>query len=541
MDEQVVVEPDNTTERAESQGDLSAFAARYPFPIDGFQLEAMQHLTLGRSVLVTAPTGTGKTLVAEYAIWRARQHNQRVIYTTPLKALSNQKYRDLCTLYGSEAVGLVTGDIVEHSKASIVIMTTEVYRNMLLEEGGDRFADGKRLAPASLADVGYIVFDELHYLSDIGRGPVWEEAIICSPPSVQLVGLSATASNARDLADWISRVHKPISLVVHTERAVPLEHYYFLDNTLHMVMNAHGQRTEHFPNTGGEARLGMAQRRSRRYNFDDEEDASEAATPQVPTPPEPANDEPAKAEHKRAKRHKNAEPGEILSALREANLLPTLYFLPGRKIVEEAALSAARQTFTSPEEAELLRQEVSEWLEHLPPEDRNLQQVHALTDLLPRGLGFHHAGLLPALKVLVETLFARGHLRAVFATDTLALGVNMPARSVVVGSLSKFDGKEMRLLTPNEYSQLTGRAGRRGMDVHGSAIIPYSPWEPFEPAFERITSELHPVNSSFAIRYNSILNLWRPNDTKHLRRICASSLREYQRYILWEGRELLRL
>src|SRR5260370_36562133 len=146
-------------------------------------------------------------LVAEYAIWRARQHNQRVIYTTPLKALSNQKYRDLCVLYGSDAVGLVTGDIVEHSKASIVIMTTEVYRNMLLEEGGDRLATGNQRTPASLKNVGYIIFDELHYLSDIGRGPVWEEAIICSPPTVQLFGLSATASNAEDLADWISRVH----------------------------------------------------------------------------------------------------------------------------------------------------------------------------------------------------------------------------------------------------------------------------------------------------------------------------------------------
>ncbi|HVU68161.1 MAG TPA: DEAD/DEAH box helicase, partial [Ktedonobacteraceae bacterium] len=537
MDEQVGAKPEGAAQEIEA--DLSAFAARYPFPIDAFQLEAMQHLAHGRSVLVTAPTGTGKTLVAEYAIWRARQHNQRVIYTTPLKALSNQKYRDLCNLYGSEAVGLVTGDIVEHSKASIVIMTTEVYRNMLLEEGAERFTGGERTTPVSLADVGYIVFDELHYLSDAGRGPVWEEAIICSPPTVQLVGLSATASNAEDLAEWISRVHRPVSLVVHTERAVPLEHFYFLDNKLHMVMDANGQRIERFPNIGGETRLAMSQGRNRRYRFGEEEETQENAIAQG----ENGTDQEATSEKKPAhpKPHKTAEPGDILSALREANLLPTLYFLPGRKVVEEAALSAARHLFTTPEEAELLRQEVSEWLEHLPPEDRNLQQVHALTDLLPRGLGFHHAGLLPALKVLVETLFARGHLRAVFATDTLALGINMPARSVVVGSLSKFDGQEMRLLTPNEYSQLTGRAGRRGMDIHGSAIIPYSPWEPFEPAFARITDELHPVISSFAIRYNSVLNLWRPGDTRHLRRICASSLREYQRYILWEQREMQRL
>src|SRR5205807_1381585 len=172
---------------------------------------------------------------------------------------------------------------------------------------------------------------------------------------------------------------------------------------------------------------------------------------------------------------------------------------------------------------------------------RSLQQGYAVTELRPRGLAFHHAGLLPGFKVLVETLFARGHLRAVFATDTLALGVNMPARSVVVGSLSKFDGQEMRLLTPNEYRQLTGRAGRRGMDIHGAAIIPYSPWEPFESSFQRITAELQPVTSSFIIRYNSILNLWRPGDVQHLRRICASSLREYQRYLLWEQREMLRL
>ncbi|TMC40930.1 MAG: hypothetical protein E6J31_06305, partial [Chloroflexi bacterium] len=238
---------------------------------------------------------------------------------------------------------------------------------------------------------------------------------------------------------------------------------------------------------------------------------------------------------------KAPEPGEILTVLREADLLPCLYFLPGRRVVEEAAMSAALHLFTTPEEQELIKEEVGIWLEQLPKEDRSLQQVYALAELLPRGLAFHHAGLLPGLKVLVETLFARGHLRAVFATDTLALGVNMPARSVVVGSLSKFDGQEMRLLTPNEYRQLTGRAGRRGMDIHGAAIIPYSPWEPFESSFQRITAELQPVTSSFIIRYNSVLNLWRPGDIQHLRRICASSLREYQRYLLWEQRERMRL
>jgi ATP-dependent RNA helicase HelY len=554
--------------------DIQTFVARYPFTLDPFQLEAIGHLAEGRSVLVAAPTGTGKTLVAEYAIWRAQQRNQRVIYTTPLKALSNQKYRDLRELYGYDAVGLVTGDIVEHSRASIVIMTTEVYRNMLLDEGGDRSTDDEEYVPSSLDDVGSVVFDELHYLSDIGRGPVWEEAIICSPPHVQLVGLSATVSNAEDLASWISRVHRPISLVVHEQRAVPLEHYYFLDGKLHLVQDADGNRIDYFPNVGGEAKLAQMTR-NRRFGADDEEDDEEEEDPyedvwvqrrrrerrqkrwsqqraaerearQGSTASESARtatqeQEQEKPRPKRPPQRSAPLPAEVLTALREADLLPCIYFLPGRRVVEDAALSANLHNFTTPEEEALIKAEIDVWLEHLPKEDRNLQQVHALLGLLPRGLAFHHAGLLPGLKVLVETLFSRGYLRAVFATDTLALGINMPARSVVVGSLSKFDGQEMRLLTPNEYRQLTGRAGRRGMDVHGAAIIPYSPWEPFEASFQRITGELLPVTSSFVIRYNSVLNLWQPGDVHYLRRICASSLREYQRYLLWELNELQRL
>ena len=541
---------------SETLAGIQTFVERYPFPLDPFQLEAIAQLAQGQSVMVAAPTGTGKTIVAEYAIWLAQQRNQRVIYTTPLKALSNQKYRDLRNIYGFDNVGLVTGDIVEHSRAPVVIMTTEVYRNMLLEEGGESFANDVGNAvpvPSSLADVSFVIFDELHYLSDIERGPVWEEAIICSPKHVQLVGLSATVSNAEELASWISHVHRPISLVVHEQRAVPLDHYYFLDGVLHLVQDAEGNRVERFPNVGGEARMG----RRRYYTFGDDEDEEEddfldegdkrkgsgrqetIAAGDGQSSTEAAFQEKQKA--RRSPERQAPEPGEILTVLREADLLPCLYFLPGRRVVEEAAMSAALHLFTTPEEQALITEEVGIWLEQLPKEDRNLQQVYALTELLPRGLAFHHAGLLPGLKVLVETLFARGHLRAVFATDTLALGINMPARSVVVGSLSKFDGQEMRLLTPNEYRQLTGRAGRRGMDVHGAAIIPYSPWEPFESSFERITGELLPVTSSFIIRYNSVLSLWRPGDIQHLRRICASSLREYQRYLEWERRELTRL
>src|SRR5436305_7770653 len=261
---------------SETLAGIQTFVARYPFPLDQFQLAAITELAQGQSVMVAPPTGTGKTLVAEFAIWLAQQRQQRVIYTTPLKALSNQKYRDLREIYGYDTVGLVTGDIVEHSRASVVVMTTEVYRNMLLEEGGERFTSDENPIPSSLADVGFVIFDELHYLSDIGRGPVWEEAIICSPPHVQLVGLSATVSNAEDLASWISRVHRTISLVVHEQRAVPLEHYYFLDNKLHLVQDADGQRIERFPDIGGEARIAQMMGRNRASLYDeDEEDEDE--------------------------------------------------------------------------------------------------------------------------------------------------------------------------------------------------------------------------------------------------------------------------
>lgn len=571
----------------EMQANIDAFAARYSFPIDPFQLEAISHLAQEQSVMVAAPTGTGKTLVAEYAIWLALQRGQRVIYTTPLKALSNQKYRDLRELYGMDTVGLVTGDIVERSRASIVIMTTEVYRNMLLEEGGEALGNSDRISASELDDVGFVVFDELHYLSDAQRGPVWEEAIICSPKHVQLVGLSATVSNAEDLASWISRVHRPISLVVHEKRAIPLQHFYFLDNKLHLVQDADGKRIERFPHIGGEAKLAQTLGRGRVYTSDDddEDDEDEPDTrwerlerrdknnkgnrrnkelrndrrdekdDSPKRAADPNEDEQVRvisatvtearasdrARPQRPVQRRAPQPGEMLAGLRDADMLPCLYFLPGRRVVEEAALSTALHSFTTPEEEAQVREEIDFWLQQLPKEDRGLQQVQALTSLLPRGLAFHHAGLLPGLKVLVETLFSRGYLRAVFATDTLALGVNMPARTVVVGSLSKFDGQEMRLLTPNEYRQLTGRAGRRGMDVRGSAVIPYSPWEPFEDSFKRITGDLLPVTSSFIIRYNSVLNLWRPGDVQHLRRICASSLREFQRYLLWEINEYQRL
>jgi ATP-dependent RNA helicase HelY len=542
---------------------VAAFLATQPFLLDPFQVEAAEHLAAGRSVLVAAPTGTGKTIVAEFAIWQARRAGQRAIYTAPIKALSNQKFRDLRQRHGAHEVGLLTGDIVENPAAPIVVMTTEIYRNMLLEgaraarmtiddetnalldpvrtratrneragmEASDVAEMARRAAiDEELSGVGCVIFDELHFLSDPERGPVWEEAIIHSPAHVLFAGLSATVSNADELRRWIETVHGPMALVFHNERAVPLEHFFFFENKLHLVQNAEGQRVERFPGIGGETRRARLMQRRHPPTSDKSQpyprmvdslskQAGNGGTTQPGQPEQPEMPEERPA----------PEPGEVVTALRAAGILPCLYFLPGRRAVEAAASSAAGHLLVSPEDRARIHEQVQQWVRTLPPEDQKLEQVRRLATLLPRGLGFHHAGLLPALKVMVETLFARGDLKAVFATDTLALGINMPARTVVVGSLSKFDGHQMRLLTPNEYQQLTGRAGRRGMDAHGSAVLLYSPWDVFEPAFASLTAPLLPVTSAFAIRYNTILNLWRPGDYGRLRTAVANSLREFQR------------
>ncbi|HEY7850621.1 MAG TPA: DEAD/DEAH box helicase, partial [Ktedonobacterales bacterium] len=359
---------------ADAQALVEAFAAEQPYPLDPFQLEAAQHLAEGRSTVVAAPTGTGKTVVAEFAIWLARREGKRAIYTAPIKALSNQKFRDLRARYGADAVGLLTGDIVENPSARIVVMTTEIYRNMLLEglraahvtpqaEAGELLAavDARHgaqpatpaatAAPSNVAEmarrarldeelssVGCVIFDELHFLNDPQRGPVWEEAIIHSPPHVIFVGLSATVSNADELRQWIEQVHGPMALVYHTERSVPLEHFYFLDGQLRLAQNAEGQRIERFPGIGGETKLARMRDRGRRFTFDG---ASRAPT--APAPPSGATTNAVNGTANGAANgaetpdRPTPEPGEVLTALREAKLLPALYFLPGRRSVEESA------------------------------------------------------------------------------------------------------------------------------------------------------------------------------------------------------------
>ncbi|CAA9558343.1 MAG: FIG005666: putative helicase [uncultured Thermomicrobiales bacterium] len=470
------------------EAQIDQFGVLYPFPLDEFQREAIRILLRGDSVMVAAPTGTGKTVVADWGVYEAFRGTGRVLYTTPIKALSNQKYRDLRAVYGDQ-VGLLTGDVSENRDARVVVMTTEVLRNMLLQ------------TPWDLDDVGCVIFDEIHYLADPERGTTWEEAIILCPDHVQLICLSATVSNAAEIAAWIGRTHRPIRLVTHTERAVPLSLSYFVDGKLHQVVDHTGAVVKQFPHTGGELRR-QAGNRAHGRRFADRE-AAEAGEPQ---------------------------PREIVDALAANRMLPAIYFLFSRNDCQAFAerLAVMRPHLIGPAQVAQIDAIVAALLAGLTDDDRELEQVRLVTALARKGLGFHHAGLLPILKQLVEVLFGRGLMQVVFATDTLALGVNMPARTVVVGRMSKWDGRRRRMLIPNEFQQMAGRAGRRGMDAFGHVVVPYSPWITFRETLEIGTGPLEPVRSAFAIRYNTVLNLWDPPQGERVRAMLQQSLAQFQ-------------
>ncbi len=466
------------------------FRALYPFALDAFQNEAIDaYLTVG-SVLLAAPTGTGKTVVAEFGVHDAWLRGHRVVYTTPIKALSNQKYRDFRERYGDD-VGLLTGDVIENREGRIIVMTTEVLRNMLLQ------------SPWEVDEVACVVFDEVHYLADLDRGTTWEEAIILCPDHVQLIALSATVSNAGELAEWISRVHRPTQLVTHVERAVPLSHLYFVDDQLHPALDARSRFNPHVANLGGEARA-----RNRRESFR----RGRRAQPAPNERPEPT-------------------PPAIIARLRDADLLPAIYFLFSRRDCQAAAeqcTSLRMRLVRSPDHHQQIDALLTRFLDRLLPEDRDLEQVKTVVSLARNGLGYHHAGLLPVLKQLVEELFNRGLMGAVFATDTLALGINMPARSVVIGQMSKYDGQSVRPLRPNEFQQMAGRAGRRGIDTEGYVVVPYSPWVRFGEAMNIATGELLPVESTFALRYNTVLNLWDAPRGDRVLAVVRESLMQFQ-------------
>ena len=433
----------------------------FPFSLDDFQLEAIEALNQGHSVVVSAPTGSGKTLIGEYAIHRALAHGQKVFYTTPLKALSNQKLRDFREQFGAERVGLMTGDLTVNREASIVVMTTEIFRNMLYAEA--------EAGDDPLADVEAVVLDECHYMNDSQRGTVWEESIIHCPPVVQLVALSATVANAGQLTDWIEAVHGPTRLVMSDFRPVPLQFSFCSAKGLHPLLNDEG--TGLHPN----CKVWRAPKGRNRRG------------PKTPRPPQP-----------------EAPPlGFVVAQMAEREMLPAIYFIFSRRGCDKAVRDLGKVCLVTPQEQARIQERLDAFMAATPEAVRD----GGHDDALLRGIAAHHAGVLPAWKELIEELFQQGLVKVVFATETLAAGINMPARSTVISALSKRTERGHRPLMGSEFLQMAGRAGRRGLDSQGYVVTVQSRFEGVREAGQLATSPADPLVSQFTPSYGMVLNL----------------------------------
>lgn len=461
------------------------------FDLDDFQVDAIEHLDDGRSVVVSAPTGSGKTYVAEYAIDAARQRGKRSIYTTPIKALSNQKYRDLREWLGADAVGLLTGDNSINGDATAVVMTTEVLRNMLYAE------------PERLDDIGVVVMDEVHYLQNTFRGPVWEEVIIHLREHIQIIALSATVSNADELASWISSVHAPCAAVTETTRPVRLQNSFMVgekgSSRRHVVQTLKKGR----PNPDGR-RFDTASRDTRRGGRHD--------------------DRPKRQPYRTPRRT------EVIQELERRGLLPAITFIFSRAGCEDA-VSQLRQSgvhLTDPETEAKIVAFAEERTSDLSMQDKQALGYSSWIAGLRSGLAAHHAGIVPLFKETVEELFALGYLRAIFATETLALGINMPARTVVIEKLTKFTGEQHELLTPADYTQLTGRAGRRGIDDEGHAFVLWTPFTDFAEVVTLAQSKSFILRSAFRPTYNMACHLVSRYTRAQAEELVEKSFGQYQ-------------
>ncbi|XP_055849713.1 exosome RNA helicase MTR4 [Episyrphus balteatus] len=444
----------------------------YPFILDPFQKEAIMCIDNNQSVLVSAHTSAGKTVVAEYSIAKSLNAKQRVIYTTPIKALSNQKFREFTEEF--KDVGLVTGDVTINPSASCLIMTTEILRNMLYR--------GSEI----MREVGWVVFDEIHYMRDKERGVVWEETLILLPDNVRYVFLSATIPNARQFAEWVCHLHKQPCHVVYTDyRPTPLQHYIFPagGDGIHLIVDEKGIFKEDNFNTAMQVLQG----------------AGDAA----------------KGDQKGRKGGiKGVNAGQtnifkIVKMIMERNFAPVIIFSFSKKECEVYAMQMAKLDFNTNEEKKLVDEVFNNALSVLSEEDRQLPQVENVLPLLRRGIGIHHGGLLPILKEIIEILFGEGLIKALFATETFAMGLNMPARTVLFTAPRKFDGKDFRWITSGEYIQMSGRAGRRGIDDKGIVILMID--EKVSPSVGRaiVQGKADPINSAFHLTYNMVLNLLR--------------------------------
>ncbi|MBS3027343.1 MAG: RNA helicase [Dolichospermum sp. DET50] len=448
----------------------------FPFELDQFQKEAIASLNADRSVVVCAPTGSGKTLIGEYAIYRALSRGKRVFYTTPLKALSNQKLRDFREKFGFDQVGLLTGDASIHRDAPILVMTTEIFRNML-------YGTPIGQVGISLTDVEAVVLDECHYMNDRQRGTVWEESIIYCPRSVQLVALSATVANSDQLTSWLNHVHGPTDLIYSDFRPVPLEFNFCNPKGLFPLLNE--TNTKINPRLVKKAKKGYWEK-------------GKAGRPEPP--------------------------GIIytLSQLQERDMLPAIYFIFSRRGCDKAVEEVGDLWLVNNDESQILRQQIDDFLRRNPDAGRAGQVAP-----LYRGIAAHHAGILPAWKGLVEELFQQGLIKVVFATETLAAGINMPARTTVISTLSKRTDNGHRLLNASEFLQMAGRAGRRGMDLQGYVVTLQTPFEGAKEASYLATSKADPLVSQFTPSYGMVLNLLQTHTIEKARELIERSFGQY--------------
>src|SRR5262245_60362696 len=480
-------------QQAEDGPELTRFQALYDFSFDEFQLRACRALIEGHGVLVAAPTGSGKTVVGEFAVHLALAEERKCFYTTPIKALSNQKYGDLVRRYGTGSVGLLTGDNSINGEAPVVVMTTEVLRNMLY--GGS----------ATLAGLSHVVLDEVHYLADPYRGAVWEEVIINLPESVRVVALSATVSNAEEFGDWLTQVRGGTTVIVDEHRPVPLWQHMLAGGRLYDLFVEHPGDT----GSGEGAQVNPELLRLARRERWEGRPGRGARRPARFRPPRRA---------------------EVIGRLDTAGLLPAITFIFSRAGCDAAVRQCldAGLRLTTPDEAAAITEIAEQRTAELPESDLPVPGYGEWLPGLQRGIAAHHAGMLPTFKEVVEELFEAGLVRAVFATETLALGINMPARTVVIERLDKWNGDTHAPLTPGEYTQLTGRAGRRGIDVEGHAVVLWHPGMDPVAVGGLAGTRTYPLRSSFRPSYNMAVNLVGQVGLERAATLLESSFAQFQ-------------
>ncbi len=461
------------------------FQSTFDFTFDPFQITACQAVEEGKGVLVAAPTGAGKTVVGEFAAFYALRQGKKCFYTTPIKALSNQKFAEFVAKFGEDRVGLLTGDTSINGDADILVMTTEVLRNMLYASS------------STLTNLGAVVMDEVHYLADKFRGAVWEEVLIHLMESVQVISLSATVSNAEEFGQWLGEVRGATEVIVSEIRPIPLYQHILMNSRLMDLFSNPGQINPEVLRLEREAMRKVRGPRARQERFSDSGRLSRA---------------------------------DIIEKLQRENLLPAITFIFSR-IGCDAAVKQCLQAgirLTSPQERIEIKSTALRYTQNLAEEDLEVLGFSDWLSALERGIAAHHAGLIPSFKGAVEDLFQRGLVKAVFATETLALGINMPARTVVLERLVKYNGEAHVPITPGEFTQLTGRAGRRGIDIEGNAVIQWSPTVDSATAAGLASTRTYPLRSSFSPTYNMAINLIARFGRERARSSLDSSFAQFQ-------------